>query len=56
MNDSKEMVDAFEKLTEEGNGVLAIPPQDEKERVERDRLMQDYLRKRNLAKAPVRQK
>lgn len=41
--DSKTIVDAFEKLSEEGNGVLAVPPQNEEERVERDRLMQEYL-------------
>lgn len=55
-NDSKEMIDAFEKLAEAGNGVLAIPPQSEHERVERDRLMQDYLRQRKPSGTPVRQK
>lgn len=56
MNDSKKMIDAFEKLAEDGNGVLAVPPQDEHEQNERDRLMQDYLRQRKSAKTPVRQK
>lgn len=44
-SESKEMVDAFEKLSEAGNGVLAIPPQNKEERKERDRLMQEYLRR-----------
>jgi hypothetical protein len=56
MNDSKEIVDAFEKLSEAGNGVLATPPQDEKERDERDRLMQNYLRQRKSVEVPSRQK
>lgn len=42
-SDSKEMVAAFEKLSEAGNEVLAIPPQNKEERTERDRLMQEYL-------------
>ncbi|WP_167858999.1 hypothetical protein [Paenibacillus cymbidii] len=46
MTNEKEMVDAFEKLSEAGNGVLAIPPQNEAERKERDRLMQEYLLQR----------
>ncbi|MDF2650268.1 MAG: hypothetical protein K0Q73_6073 [Paenibacillus sp.] len=47
---SKEIVDAFEKLADMGNGVLAIPPHSEEERKERDLLMQEYLRKRTSEK------
>ncbi|WP_240416756.1 hypothetical protein [Paenibacillus periandrae] len=43
---SEEIVDAYEKLAEAGNGVLAIHPHNEEECKERDRLMQEYLRKR----------
>lgn len=54
-NDSKEMIDAFEKLTEAGKGVLAIPPLNENERHERNRLMQEYLRQRK-AETPAHRK
>ncbi|MEF2968323.1 hypothetical protein V3851_21040 [Paenibacillus sp. M1] len=47
---SKEIMDAFEKMADLGNGVLAIPPHNEKERKERDRLMQEYLRNRTTEK------
>ncbi|KJD44004.1 hypothetical protein [Paenibacillus terrae] len=47
MNKSKnDIVHVFEELSEAGNGVLAIPPQNAEEREERDRLMQEYLRKK----------
>ena len=55
-NNTKEMIDAFEKLAEAGNGVLAIPPQNENDRNERDRLIQDYLRQRKAEESLVRKK
>lgn len=54
MSECQKMIDAFEKLAEEGKGVLAVPPQNEQERIERDRLMQDYLRQRKSIENPVR--
>lgn len=41
---SKGIVDAFEHMSEVGNGALTVPPNKE-EQEERDRLMQDYLKK-----------
>ncbi|MEF2246450.1 hypothetical protein [Paenibacillus sp. IITD108] len=56
IDNSKDIVDAFEELSEAGNGVLAIPPQDEKERIERDKLMKKYLLKRDSKKLASQQK
>lgn len=53
MTNEKEIVDAFEKLSEAGNGILAISPQNEEEHKERDRLMQKYLLQRKSEKAPA---
>lgn len=50
MTNKKDMVDAFEKLSEAGHGILAIPPQSEEEHKERDRLMQKYLLQRKSEK------
>lgn len=50
MTNEKDMVDAFEKLSEAGHGILAIPPQSEEEHKERDRLMQNYLLQRKSEK------
>jgi hypothetical protein len=47
----EEIVDAFEVLSDAGNGVLAIPPQTLEERKDRHRLMQEYLQKRNSDKS-----
>lgn len=54
MSDCQKVIDAFEKLAEEGKGVLAVPPQNEQECNARDRLMQDYLRQRKSIGNPVR--
>ncbi|QNR65193.1 hypothetical protein IAQ67_14850 [Paenibacillus peoriae] len=49
MNKNKnDIIHVFEELSEAGNGVLAIPPQNEEEREERDRLMQEYLTKKRI--------
>lgn len=50
-NKSDQIVDAFEKLSEAGNGVLAVPPKNEDDRIERNRLMQEYLRNRHSKKS-----
>jgi len=50
------MADAFEKLSEAGSGILAIPPQNEKEHVERDQLMQRYLLQHQAGKAATLRK
>ncbi|WP_165979976.1 hypothetical protein [Paenibacillus dendritiformis] len=55
-SDSKEMMDAFEKLSEAGNGVLAIPPQNKVELKTRDRIMQEYLRRRSSDKVIAQRK
>ncbi|MFB5269988.1 hypothetical protein ACE41H_24840 [Paenibacillus enshidis] len=55
MTGDKEMIDAFEKLSEAGNGVLAIPPHNEEEHKKRDQLMQEYLRQRNSNKYVTQQ-
>lgn len=49
-------MEGYEKLSEAGNGVLAIPPHNEEERKERDRLMQEYLRNRHSDKPEPRRK
>jgi len=51
-----EMIDAFEKLAEAGDGVIAVPPQNEEEAKERDRRMQKYLRKLKSEKVAPPQK
>lgn len=54
--DSKEIADAFEKLSEAGNGVLAIPPQNKVELKKRDRIMLEYLRRRSSDKVIAQRK
>jgi hypothetical protein len=54
MGECKKMIDTFEILAEEGKGVLAVPPQNEQEHNERDRLMQVYLRQRKSIGDPAR--
>ncbi|MCW3793958.1 MAG: hypothetical protein ACE3L7_33645 [Candidatus Pristimantibacillus sp.] len=50
-NDNK-FVKAFEEAEEVGNGVYAVPPQNNVEKQELDRLMQEYLiTKRNIKPA-----
>ncbi|WP_025675987.1 hypothetical protein [Paenibacillus polymyxa] len=49
MNKNKnEIIRVFDELSDVGNGVLAVPPQNEKEQEERDRLMQEYLTKKRI--------
>ncbi|MFB5268868.1 hypothetical protein ACE41H_19075 [Paenibacillus enshidis] len=43
-DDLYKMIDAFDKLAEAGDGVIAIPPRTDNDRKELNRQMQDYLR------------
>lgn len=52
MTSDNKYVKVFEEAEEVGNGVYAVPPQNNVERQELDRLMQEYLiTKRNIRPA-----
>ncbi|MEW4425946.1 hypothetical protein AB1I68_00465 [Paenibacillus pabuli] len=43
MNKIDKYIQAFEEAGNIGNGALAVPPQNELDKQERDRLMKEYL-------------